>query len=260
MQSLFNEQPTCTIRGVLSLLIAALSLVAGTVCLADAPGKRSLSVCIIDEPYWPVSAPDQELQGQAIVRQAVVRQGGMVRFMPVPWRRCIEGVRAGTYDAALGAAANPSYLEFLSFPMKGDQVDSQLAVGRVSTHVLRRRGGDTEWDGKRFTNLHGPVWHNTNTVALRGRLAALKVPDNEGVKSTQQLLQMLMLRPEDVALVRKHDVEDLLLRAPFRDEFELLPVPFMERDAHFAVRRALYLAEPAYFKQLWAEIGRLRQP
>ncbi|WP_332852180.1 hypothetical protein [Duganella sp. S19_KUP01_CR8] len=240
-------------RFVRTLLVA--SLMAGAVppCAA-----RTLAVCMGDRAFPPLFFPDHEGQAQWLVRKAVERQGDLVTFAAVPWRRCLQGLRTGTYAAALPVIGNLSFLPDYAFPMDRLGIDPSRELARVSHVVVRRVGSEADWDGDRFSHLGGPVLFPAGIVVVREALAALGVAGDDGSAMEEQTLRKLLARKGDLAVIQSGVAEELLARAEFHDKLEVLPQPLLTRPSYLAFNRAFHDADRGYAEAIWLEIKRLR--
>jgi polar amino acid transport system substrate-binding protein len=239
-------------RSLLKVLM--LASVLGLACRANASG-RTINVCFPDDPFPPVSTPGAEWPGQYLVRVIVESRGDKATFNPVPWRRCVELVRARRYDAALGASANPSFFDFMRFPTKDGKPDPDRAIGKTSLIVVRQTGTTATWNGEKFDQLDGAVIYNSGMVIVKDKLARLGVPGYDGGKTGQQQLEMLLVKRAALAVIPKGLFDGLVNRPKFKSKFEALPVPFVAITAYFAVNRSVYDADQAYFDGIWAEIA-----
>ncbi|RFP13659.1 MULTISPECIES: hypothetical protein [unclassified Duganella] len=235
------------------LLFASVMAGAASPCAA-----RTLAVCMGDRPFPPLFFLDHEGQAQWLVRKAVERQGDLVQFIAVPWRRCLQGLRTGTYAAALPVIGNLSFLPDYAFPMDPLGIDASRELARISHVVVRRVGSEADWDGGRFTHLAGPVLYPAGIVAVREALAALGVPGDDGSALEEQTLLKLLARKGDLAVIQSGVAQELLARAAFRDKLEILPQPLLSRPSYLAFNRAFHDADQRYVEAIWLEIKRLR--
>ena len=70
-----------------------------------------IHLCMTGREFLPVNSLVFEAPGQYLVRLAIEKQGDRVVFAGLPWRRCVDGLRHGEYDGAIGmaATAEPAY-------------------------------------------------------------------------------------------------------------------------------------------------------
>jgi len=97
---------TALFRVRLGLVLAAL-LLHGPLARADA---APLTACA-DPPAWTLTAtaasgsarPSKSTFSFDLLEAALARLGRSVRYLPMPWARCLQQVEAGEIDFALGA-------------------------------------------------------------------------------------------------------------------------------------------------------------
>jgi polar amino acid transport system substrate-binding protein len=233
-----------------NLAILGCSLIMlGAQCAA-----HTIQVCIPINPFPPLTFPTHEGQGQYLVRKAIERQGHSVQFTAVPWLRCTEGAANGTYDAAMPPSA--MFLGTLAFPMRGGQVDAQIAVGDATISVLRRVGSSADWDGTRFTNLTRPVMYNRGIVSIKNKLAKLEVAGDDAVHANESLLRKLLVGRSEMAIMNTQAAAMELADEEFRGKLELLPAPFLTFTLYVAFNPRYYSQNSALVDAIWSDIGR----
>lgn len=230
-------------------------LLFGLLLLAPAVAARPFTVCVLEQEFVARAADEDAGSGQALVRKAVASLGDTVVFSGAPWRRCIAGVRGGQFDAVLGAAATPSFLSFMRFPMKNGAADPGAALASTAHVVLRRSGGPAGWDGQRFVQLDGPVYYPSGSAIVGAKLAQLAVAGNDSTKTAQQLMRMLQHRRIALLVLRKSEAQALLADSEFSTGIEMLAQPFVVAYAYLGVSRALQESDPAYTAALWAHVA-----
>lgn len=245
-----GRAPTPICRAMLAVALAA--------CLAAPCAGRTLAVCMGDRDFPPLFFLDHEGQAQWLVRKAVERRGDAVTFHAVPWRRCLEGLRSGAYDAGLPVVGNKSFLPRYAFPLSGGEIDGGRALGMVNHVVVRRIGSRVEWDGRKFSHLSGPVLYPAGIVVVRDVLAELGVAGDDGSAVEAQTLHKLLARGADAAVIQAASAQELLAREPLRSQLEVLPEPLASRLAYLAFNRAFHDADPAYANAVWRDIATLR--
>lgn len=86
---------------VLALALATALAPAGGLAAAPAPAPRVITIC--SDPWMPYAGEAgpgaDEGYVIALARAALERSGHQVRYVVVPWSRCIADVRSGRWDA-----------------------------------------------------------------------------------------------------------------------------------------------------------------
>lgn len=240
----------------LSILILFVLAATLSVCAAAAQG-HAVSICIPSNPFPPLTFPDHEGQAQWLARKAIARMGDSASFAVVPWARCVEGMRAGTYDGAL-----PPTLAFaneFAFPLGDDgKPDARKSVGEVTMVVLRRVGSAADWDGTAFTGLASPVMFNKGVLSVREKLARLGVRGDEGARSNDMLIHKLVAGRADLLVMNYQVAVGELALPEFRGKLTILPAPFLSMVSYLAFGQRYLAAHPGYAEAVWNEIARLR--
>jgi polar amino acid transport system substrate-binding protein len=218
----------------------------------------TLTVCMPDEDYPPVILMHKDGQAQWLARKAIESQGDAIKLVPVPWRRCIDGAKKGTYDAALPPAINPQFLPELVFPMKGGEADVSRGVAVLSNMAVRRVGSPAGWDGTTFKAVSGPILLKGGSFVQLNKLRAMGMAFDDGSKNTRNVLRKLLAQRGEIALVPSNDIEHLLQEPEFQGKVEMLPAPFITASIFLAFNRKCYEKSTAHLEAIWNEIKRLR--
>lgn len=214
-------------------------------------------VCIPANPFPPLTFADHEGQGQWLARKAIEAQGGTVSFESVPWPRCLKGVLAGEYDAAMPPTA--ARADVVALPMRDDAtVDEAKAVGDAPMVVVRRIGSKAGWDGKRFTDLSTPVMFNRAIGVIRDKLVLLGVPADEGAQQNDALLQKLVRGRGELLVLNAAAAQAELASGDYAGKLEILPEPFIVITGHLGFNKAFYAANRGFAEAVWSQIARLR--
>ena len=229
-------------------------LLAAPVSLA-----KELQVCIIDEPYAPISFPSGvEAPAQRLVKLAAQHTGNTVIFYPAPWKRCLHLVKYGSLDAILGAVNNPTFAATIRFPVVAGNTDPSKSVGNIVFRVYRKVGSVVNWDGEQFHHLTTPVLRGTGIEIVRQKLALLDIPSNE-VKTPMQAISMVALDRATVSIAREIEAQEHLEREKLTTEVEALPIPFDSKPVYLAVSLIKYQQNPGYYEAIWNAIAAINQ-
>lgn len=207
--------------------------------------------------FLPINSPFFEAPGQYLVRQAIERQGDKALFVGLPWRRCIEGLRHGGFDGAIGMAATESFLTFMRFPEMSGKADQAKALGNLVYVAARLKGSEAGWDGEHFVGLRQPVIYNAPSLVLADKMHRLGAGNPNSSLSEEQMLSMLVAGRADLAIGRKDVFEGLIAGDAFHDKIDLLPKPFVDAASYLAFRELFADRSPGYAERVWDEIGRL---
>jgi polar amino acid transport system substrate-binding protein len=228
-------------------------------CLAAPAGAASLSVCISDEAFAPFTDPQRDGESQKRIRLASKHQGWQVKFVALPWRRCLAGVQQDIYDAVAGVAATAQYQDYMAFPQRDGQVDGARALGVTRLVVYRPVGSAAGWNGQRFSPLVKPVLYLSGRAALKGLLARMQEPADDTAKTSTQLALMLLKGRGSLAIDHDYQVAQLLSMPAFQGRLEVLPAPFGDAPVYMAVGWHRYERNRQLIEAIWSELGALQQ-
>jgi len=225
---------------------------------ASAPA-RDIRLCMTEREFLPITSTFIEAPGQYLVRLAIQSQGDRALFVPLPWRRCVEGLRHGDYDGTIGMAATESFRAFMRFPTAGGQPDDAKSVGDLLYVAARLRNARADWDGERFLYLRRPVIYNAPSLLVADKMRRLDIGNPNASLSEEQMLTMLVAGRADIAVGRRDVIEELIAADPaFHEKIEILPTPFVAAPSFLAFRQGFPEPSPGYAQRVWDEIGRLK--
>jgi polar amino acid transport system substrate-binding protein len=217
---------------------------------------REIRLCMTGREFLPINSPNFEAPGQYLARLAIERQGDKALFVGLPWRRCVEGLRHGEYDGALGMVATASFYTFMRFPQANGNADASRALGNLVYVAARLKGSAAGWNGERFRGLRQPVIYNAPSLVLADKMHRLGAGNPNISLSEEQMLSMLVAGRADLAVGRQDVFESLIAGDAFRDRVEVLPVPFVDAESYLAFREGFEDPIPGYVERVWDEIGR----
>ena len=163
---------------ILAALLAILALPAGA--------AETIRVCSDDQPHPPFYFPDREGTVQVLLRMAAARAGVEIQIVPMPVRRCEAEIQNGGADAIAVAEFESQALKRYVFPLRNGRADPAKSVASTSALVFRSKGSSASWDGRRFTNLNGPVLVQTGHVFITRRLESMHIPFDSGAAAAEQ--------------------------------------------------------------------------
>jgi hypothetical protein len=232
------------------LLLLCLPL---SVCAAEV---LPLRVCTFDRPFPPLTMPDGSGQAQELLRRAARHLPLAVNNVMASRPVCLAQLRSGEVDAML-AAFLPERLEYVAYPMQGEQPDEGAALAVARFMVFRRVDSKVDWDGRRFINLgQQPVGVQPGCVHMP-LLRQMGVVLEESSRSTADNLGKLA--QNRVAAVIGQDGEGSnAIGQQYRGQVEMLPQPFHQTPMYLAVNRQFYLRHPAQIDAYWAAIRQQR--
>lgn len=215
---------------------------------AAAAAEVPLRLCTADQAFFPFTMPDGSGQHQQLLRMAARGLPLQLQNYFAPRPRCLQDMRSGRADAALGVYT-AERLSYLVYPGKpGLMPDPAQGLGEVRFVAYRRVGSSVSWDGQRFGQLGDGAVGVLFGFAYGPKLAELGVPIDDRAITHGQLLQKLERGRNPVVILQERQVEHLIAQhyagkiealSPLFEEFTLYLMvarPFMEQHGEL-VRR-----------------------
>lgn len=250
---------------VLSLLRQRLPVLAAAWTLALAAGAahaspKPLVMCYEDVVQRPWTTPSGGGLTIELLRRVEKQLGEQFTYMPKPWRRCLEELRTGAVDAAIGAADDPGRRAFAIFPSLPDgALDPSRAVGSDYAHVFLRAAGAASWDGKQL------VAPNNEVAVQSGYIVGAVLRERgyharELVKSADDGLRMLAAGLFDVAILQGFEASSLARSDPrFQGVVKQAPQPYAVFMLYLPFNRKVYARDPRRIEAVWRAIASVRQ-
>jgi polar amino acid transport system substrate-binding protein len=196
-----------------------------------------------------------------LLAEAAKRTGVTVDYQSMPWKRCLEQLKANQVDGAFAVSFNLERMALGAYPgvspaAKYPHADPSKRM-HVDTYMLvRRRGSRLDWDGKSFRNLHGRIGFQLG-YSVGDFLRARGVEVDEGSQRADELAQKLIAGRVAGAALGGGDAARLM-RGPYAGRLELLPVALIEKPYFLVLSNAPVASRPQLAKRLWDAIEEVR--
>lgn len=157
----------------------------------------------------------------ALTREAIKRTGRSVDVKALPWTRCLNAAKRGTYDGVVSASFREDRTEDFLYPDGAAEVSDDAAyLSRARDVVIVRAGTAYEGDGSRFSlpqPVGVPLGYNFSDL-LRERDTVV-----QSAKSIESLFKMLE-RGRVASVVVMSEVAEIYLQEPaFKERLRVLP-------------------------------------
>lgn len=234
---------------------------AALLCAPAAAIERPiLHWCHEDNETYPWILNDQHGLYNVLAKLASARLGVAVALHRLPWRRCLQDVKAGRMDGVFGAGFLAERCEVGVYPPGPDcrpDANRRLYIDRYP--LYRNRNSPLQWDGQRLSGYRQGVAVQPGFVASK-TLAQLKVPSDESDKEPYQIMRKVSIGMIDAAVLQAPTGDKLLREvSDFGATIERLPVPFQEYPTYLLMSHARYQANPWFAQQIWDALVAARQ-
>ncbi len=220
---------------------------------------KSFTSCIDERPWVPYTHPDLKRPGkmQILVYKVSREMKVHVEVEALPWKRCLDSVRQGKIDAALGAGAIPFIQSFAAFPStnSGRQVDSKRSLGAARVMLAKRKNSQIDWKGESFENLKKPIGAPLGTYTISRAIYSQGGQIDNTAKTDEQNIKKLLQNRVDLVAAYEFDLQELI-RKHFSKEVSILPIPLVESHYYLAFSQSFYHRNSEFVEAFWTLIGK----
>lgn len=218
-----------------------------------------LTLCYEDVAQRPWSMPDGTGLNFELLKAVEKQLGENFIYAAKPWRRCLEELRLGAVDAAIGAADGPERRRYAVYPTRPDgSADPARALFEDDVNVFLRVGGQASWDGHRLYIPNRQVAVQSGYM-IGNILRERGFQTRELVKSADDGLRLLVSGMFDVAVLQGSEASQLARTDPrFQGRVLQAPEPYMTLDFYLPVNRARYARDPQRITAIWRAIETVR--
>jgi polar amino acid transport system substrate-binding protein len=234
-------------------LIALLACCA--FALAPARAGETLTLCFERQEVLPWRTLDGHGLNFELLEEVAAKSGVRFDYRSMPWKRCLEQLRANQVDGAFAASFSRERQQVGAFP--GGAAPDAAKRMHVDRYVLVRRHGSTiDWDGKAFHHVDGRVGFQLG-YSVGDFLRERGVPVDEGSQKASELADKLMAGRLAAAAMGGGDAMRLI-RGPVAARLEVLPAPLVEKPYFLMLSHALAQGRPQLAARLWDTVERVR--
>ena len=236
------------------------ALAACSAAAQAAPGEH-VTLCFERQEVRPWRTLDGGGLNFELLSEVARRTGVSFDFQSMPWKRCLEQLKANQVGGAFAVSFNPDRMALGAYPgvLAGAPAPQADAAKRmhVDTYLLaRRRGSRLEWDGKSFRNLDGRIGFQLG-YSVGDFLRAKGAQTDDGSQRSDELAQKLIAGRLAGAALGGGDAQRLM-RGPYAKRIELLPVPLVEKPYFLVLSNALVANRPQLAARLWDAVEAVR--
>ncbi|MES2324173.1 MAG: transporter substrate-binding domain-containing protein [Pseudomonadota bacterium] len=190
-----------------------------------------------------------------LLNQVATRLGITFEYQSMPWKRCLEQLKANEVGGAFAVSFAQSRLALGAYP--GGSVPDPDKRMHVDRYVLmRKKGGRIGWDGKAISNVDGAVGFQLG-YSVGEFLRGMKVPVDEGSQRASELAQKLIAGRLSGAALGGGDAANLM-NGPLASQLEVLPAPLIEKPYYLVLSHALVASNPQLAERIWKGVEEAR--
>ncbi|WP_301152612.1 hypothetical protein [Metapseudomonas otitidis] len=236
-------------------------LIACLLCLpARADSNGPLVFCYEDQDSWPWVMLDGSGLNQALLNQLGEDLHLDIRQVPLPWKRCLDGLSRGLYDGAFAASFNPERLALGLYPgLKDGRPDRDYRLHDASYSLYRIKGSAADWDGQAFHGIQGQVG-SLSGFSIIPMLLNHGLQVEETSRDPVALMRMLHGHRFDVAAMQTLRADKVLADHPdLSVDIEKRPIPLEQKDYYLMLSHQRVQGSPQLAQSIWDEVRRQRE-
>lgn len=229
---------------------------AGGVAAAQ---PTQISICHENEDAYPWLLKDKPGYSQ-IMMQALEKQLGIpIKLVAMPWRQCLDEVKAGKVDGAMNASYTKERAAFAHYPLKMDgEADPTKRMYRTSYALYKAKGANVSWDGKTLSSS-GTVGAQTG-FSIVAQLKELGAKVDDSAPTADELLSRVASGRYAAAALQTTEADNSLSAlADVRAKVERMQPALVEKPYYTIFSKNFFTAQGQTARQVWLLQGRLRE-
>lgn len=226
---------------------------------AQAADKPSVKACTENEDSYPWVLKDRPGLTLLLLQMVEKQVGSKIEVVPLPWKRCLEEVKAGTMDAVFKISFSAArQAELGNYPMADDKPDANRRILVDSYSLYRLKGAAVEWDGTVLKAV-GNVGAQSG-FSVVDQLKGLGAKVDDSVRSADDNLKKLVAG-RIVALALQTEEGDISVDAnpEFKGKVERIKPFLVEKPYYLIFSKQFSAKNPDHTKEVWDAIGRVRE-
>lgn len=241
----------------ISSWVTALVLMALTPAAQSAEGPVA-RICHEGEDSYPWIFKDRPGLTTSLLKLAEKPLGGKLEVVALPWKRCLEAVKAGTLDGIVKISYAPERAQDYVYPMAGDKPDAGKRLLIDSYSLYRIKGSAVSWDGK-VLKADGSIGAQSGFSVVK-QLIALGVKVDDGTRSADGNLRKLVDgRVVAVALQTEEGDMSLVAMPDIAAKVERVTHFLVEKPYFVVFSKAYFAKDPVNAKKIWEAIATARE-
>ncbi|MBF0206151.1 MAG: transporter substrate-binding domain-containing protein [Oligoflexia bacterium] len=206
------------------------------------------------------NTPGMSIEALRLVEAAMKAKKKNIKFnfIRMPWKRCMEEMKAGSVDGIFNASFKEERKELGAYPMNGTTVDESRRITTTNYSFYVQKGKKIPWDGKTLGKLDGSVGAPAG-YSIIDDLKKLGATTEEGMEGTKKDFEKLgagrLVAAAALDKTGDHILKsDTALGAKIEKvEPAIVNKPYYVMLSHQFVAKNKELAE-----EIWTELGRIR--
>ncbi|HEY5799631.1 MAG TPA: amino acid ABC transporter substrate-binding protein [Burkholderiaceae bacterium] len=247
----------------LTALFAVASLGLAVLLPASSHAAETLRFCYerIDVPPW------RYVDGTGLhfdlLNRVAKRLDINFELQPLPWKRCMENLKGNLVNGAFAVSFKPDRLPVAVYPGLAPGAsglpDANLRIGTDRYVLVRRRGGNLDWDGQSLQNLNGAIGVQAD-YSIGTQLRALGATVDDNSQNLRELMMKLAAgRLAGAAILGSANSIFLARNPQLAAQLETRPLPLVEKPYYLVLSHAFVANRPELAARIWKTIETVRK-
>lgn len=237
---------------MVATVCASLSLSGG----ASAGG--TVKLCMEDRDIRPWITRDGGGLNVVLLDRVASALGLRFEYQRLPWKRCLDKLKANQVDGAFGASFKPERVAYGVYP-GGVPPDAHKRLNVDRYVLVSRRASGVTWDGKTLGGLRGAVGTQLG-YSVADDLRHLGIPVDEGAPGAAELMHKVVAEHVMAAAMLEGEVRSLLSETPrYARILQVLPVPLVEKPYYLLLSHAFTTVQAKRAEAIWNAIEKVRE-
>jgi polar amino acid transport system substrate-binding protein len=232
----------------------ALALLCTALC-APAYATQKLTLCFENKMVLPWRTVDQSGLNFDMLKRVEAKLQISFDYEILPWKRCLAKLKANEVDGAFSVSFSDERRAFGAFPGQA-AADANKRMHYARYFLVRRKGADIDWDGKKFSKVDGKIAFQLG-YSIGDMLRAQNVAVDETNDTGQNMGRKVLAGRVAGAAMMDSDVS-ALMRGPLAPHLEVVGTPLMEKPYFLILSNQLRRSRPELAERIWQGIADVR--
>lgn len=239
----------------------ALSLLM-LIWFSPAHASKLVQLCQDDVAAYPWRTASGNGLHNTLLTEVARRTRLVLETQSMSWERCLDLLRKGQIDGAIGAFFTREYLAFGAYPLTANKkVDKSRRLSDESDalYILDGNPEAVYWDARELqlpTGKAVAIQRGSSTAAL---LRYMAVELDESDIKPESILHKVLTHDAAAAVLNTRDGTYQLKNPVFSGKFTRLDPPLASREAYLLFSRHFTQEQPGLAERIWEEISKVRE-
>jgi polar amino acid transport system substrate-binding protein len=234
-----------------------LSLVSFLAHAADKPA--SMKLCYEKEDIHPGVLKAKPALKIVLIGAIEKKLGIKFELAALPWKRCLDELKAGSFDGIVAASFKPDRLELGTFPMVAGKPDETKAMMFGGYTLYRLKGSNlAQWDGKTLA-VKGSIGAQPG-YSIIDQIKGLGGKVDDGTRTAEDNLRKLLAGRVAAVALQTLEGENLVNNNPeFSGKIEKVSPALVNKPSYLMLSKQFVAKHGDFSKTVWNAAEQVRE-